>query len=72
MFGCKNKLQLKHTKSAIKTKQIDLLTELKDFKFVTAVVLELKKNKMMIKQNIKPFIRTQKQKQLLTKVILII
>ena len=45
--------------------------ELRGFKFVTTLVLESKKLKMMIKQNIAPFIQTQKQKQLLMKVILI-
>ena len=47
-----------------------ILTELKGFKFVRALVLELKKKKMMIKQNIAPFIQTQKQKHLLMKVTL--
>ena len=51
--------------------EIDL-KELKGFKFVRALVLELKKKKkkMMIKQNIAPFIQTQKQKHLLMKVTL--
>ena len=35
-------LQLKDTESAIKSKLIELLTQLKDFKFVTALVLVLK------------------------------
>ena len=36
-------LQLKDTESAIKNKLIDSLTELKVFKVVTTLVLELKK-----------------------------
>ena len=32
-------LQLKDTDSAVKSKQIDLLTQLKGFKFMTALVL---------------------------------
>ena len=38
-------IQLKDTKSALKNKLIDLLSELRDFKFVTILVLELKKIK---------------------------
>ena len=37
------KLQLKSTESAIKIKLIEILTELKDFKFVTTLVLVFKK-----------------------------
>ena len=36
-------LQLKDTESAIKSNLIELLTQLKDFKFVTAIVLVFKK-----------------------------
>ena len=36
-------LQLKDTESAIKSKLIDLLTQLKSFKFVTTLVLVLNK-----------------------------
>ena len=36
-------LQLKGTESTIKNKQIDLVSELRGFEFVTALVLELKK-----------------------------
>ena len=36
-------LQLKDTESTIKNKQIDLVSELRGFEFVTALVLELKK-----------------------------
>ena len=47
-------LQLKDTKSAIRNKLIDLLTdflltELKGFKFVRTLVLEFKNQKAMIK-----------------------
>ena len=36
-------LQLKDTESAIKNKLTDLLSQLKDFKFVKTLVLEIKK-----------------------------
>ena len=36
-------LQLKDTESAIKSKLVDLLTQSKGFKFVTTLVLELRK-----------------------------
>ena len=39
----KHELQLKDTESAIKSKLIDLLSELKGFKFVTTFVLVVKK-----------------------------
>ena len=60
--------------SAIKNKLIDLLFELREFKFVATLVLEFKKknNETMITENIALFIRTQKQKQLLMKVTLMI
>ena len=64
-------IQLKDTEYAIRNKLIDLVTELKDFKFMTILALEFKKEKMMIKKNIVPFTRMQKQKQLLMKVTLI-
>ena len=38
-------LQLKDTESALKNKLIDLLSELKGFKFVTTLVLGYKKDK---------------------------
>ena len=60
-------LQFKETESTIKNELIDLLTELKGFKSVATLVLGLK---VMIKQYIAPFIWTQKQKQLLMKVTL--
>ena len=36
-------LQFKDTESTIKNKQIDLVSELRGFEFVTALVLEFKK-----------------------------
>ena len=64
-----SELQLKDVEFSIKNKLIDLLTELKDFTFVTTLVLEFKKIEQ--KQNMIPFIRTQKQKQVLIKVTMI-
>ena len=43
-------IQLKDPEYAIRNKLIDLLTELKDFKFMTILALEFKKEKMMIKK----------------------
>ena len=64
-------LQLKDTESAIKNKLKNILTELKGFKFVTTLALKFKKKqKMMIKQNMTLFTHTQKQKQLLMKLTL--
>ena len=63
-------LQIKDTKSAIKKKLKDLLSELKGFKFVTILVFEFKKKKVMMKQNIALFIQPQKLKQLLMRLIL--
>ena len=65
-------LQLKDTKSAIRNKLIDLLFELKSFKFVIASTsFKLwKSQKVIKKQNMIPFNCTQKQKQLLVKVTL--
>ena len=42
-------LQLKDTEPAIRNKLIDLLSELRGFKFVTTLVLEFKKKEMMTK-----------------------
>ena len=60
---------------AIRNKLIDLLSELKGFKFITTLVSQFKKIEIiriekMIKQNMTPSTRTQKQKQLLMKVTL--
>ena len=49
-------LQLKDSESAIKNKLIDLMSQLKVFKFVTALVIEFKKYKVMIKHYMQPFI----------------
>ena len=43
-------LQLKDTAYTVRNKLKDLLTELKGFKLVTTCVLEIKKEKLMIKQ----------------------
>ena len=51
-----SELQLKDTESAIKKKLIYLLSKLRGFKFVATLVLEFKKQKMMIKQYLSPFI----------------
>ena len=64
------RLQLKDTESTIRNKLKDLLTEFRGYKFMATLVLEFKKQNVMIKQNIAPFIQPQKQKQLLMKVIL--
>ena len=50
-------LQLKDTESAIKSKLIELLTQLKGFKFMITLVLVFKN----IKQSMTIFIQTQKQ-----------
>ena len=55
-------LQLKDTESAIKSKLIDLLGQLKGFKFVAKLVLVLKKIESEDKKSMKLFIQTQKQK----------
>ena len=53
------KLQLKDTESSIKNKLIDLLAELRGFKFVATLVLEFKKIQSNDKHYIVPFIGTQ-------------
>ena len=65
-------LQLKDTKSAIKNKFEKLWPVLKGFKFVTTQVSVLKNIEENIKQNMTHFLYTQKQKQLLMKVTLMI
>ena len=47
------------------------MLELRVFKFATTLILVFKKIKVMMKQSIVPFVRTQKQKKLLVKVILV-
>ena len=54
-------LQLKDTESGIKSKLIELLTQLKSFKFVTKLALVFKK-KTNTKQTMAIFIQAQKQK----------
>ena len=58
-------IQLKDIESEIRNKLIDLLSGLRYFKFVTAIVLESGDKKNMV-----PFIQTQSQKQLLLKATL--
>ena len=53
------KLQLKDTESSIENKLIDLLAELRGFKFVATLVLEFKKIQSNDKHYIVPFIGTQ-------------
>ena len=65
-----SELQFKDTQFAIKNKLIYLLSELKGFKFITTLFFEFKIKKLMTKQNMASFIQTQKQEQLLMKVIL--
>ena len=54
-------VQFKDTEFVVRNKLTDLLTELKEFEFVTALVLQSEKQKMMMKQRLK---------QLLMRVIL--
>ena len=62
--------QLVDTESAIGNKLIHLLSELRGFKFVATLVIESKKYKVMMQQNMKLFILNEKQKQLLMRVTL--
>ena len=62
-------LQLKDTESATKNKLKDLLSELKDLNFVTALLFTVKKNtkeykicRAMTKPYLAPFTQTKKQK----------
>ena len=54
--------QLKDIESAIKSKLIELLVQLKGFKFVTTLVLVFKKIENEDKKRMTIFIQTQKQK----------
>ena len=63
-------LQLKDIESAIKNKLIDLLSELRGFKFVTTLVLESKKIESNDESKYSTFYSNSKQKELLMKVIL--
>ena len=64
-------LQLINTKSEIKIKLMELLTQLKGFKFLTTLVLVFKKIESEDKTSITVFIYTQKQKLVPMKVTLI-
>ena len=55
-------LQLKDTKAAIKSKLIQLLTQLQGFKFVTTLFLMLKKTESEDKKNMIIFIQVEKLK----------
>ena len=55
-------LQLKDTESAIKSKLIELLTQLKDFKFVTAIVLVFKEIETKSKTKYDNFYSSSKAK----------
>ena len=63
-------LQLQGTESTIKSKLIELLTELKYFKFMATLILVFKKIKSEDKQSSTIFIQTPKQKELSVKVTL--
>ena len=64
-------IQPKDTESTINNELIDLLTELKGFKFVASLVLKLKKENMM-KKDMAHFIRPNMLKQLFLRVKLMI
>ena len=64
--------QIKDSESAIKNKSKKLLTEIRGFKFVTTSILKFKKIENNVETKFIIFILTQKQKQLLMKVILMI
>ena len=53
-----SELQLKDTEYAIKNKLKIQLPEIKGFKFMTILVLMLKRRKVRIKQNVTHFIHT--------------
>ena len=55
-------LQLKDTESAIKNKLTELLTQLKDFKFVAALVLMFKTIESKDKTKYDNFFQVEKQK----------
>ena len=63
---------LKDSESTIRNKLKDLLTELRGFKFVTALVVEFDKDELMLQQNTPSFVLTQRRKQLLMKPTLMI
>ena len=55
------KLQLRDTESAIKSKLIELLSQLRGVKFVTTLVLVFKNIEIKDKQSMTIFIQAQKQ-----------
>ena len=57
-----SELQLKDTESAIKSKIIELLNQLKGFKFMTTLVLVFKSKENNDKTKYEIFFQTQKQK----------
>ena len=57
LYSLDPELQFKNTEYAIENKLKDLLSELRDFKFVTTLVIEFKK--VTIQPNVAPFILTQ-------------
>ena len=59
---------LKDAESAVKNKLMDLLAELREVEFLTRFAFRMQK--VIKKENMALFSRTQKQKQLLIKVIL--
>ena len=61
-------IQHKDIESTINNELIDLLAELKGFKSVASLVLELKKKKNMMKKNKAHFIQPNMLKQLLLRV----
>ena len=66
-----SELQLKDNESSFKKKKKeDLSSELKGFRFVATLVVEFKKKKAMMKQNIALLIWPQGLKQLLMRVVL--
>ena len=57
-----SELQLKDTESAIKSKIIELLTQLRDFKFVTTLILVFKKIEIKDKTRYDNFYSSSKAK----------
>ena len=61
-------LQLKNTESSIRNKLIEFLSELKDFKFVATLAFGFKKIENYNKQNLAPFIQTQKAETIINEI----
>ena len=70
LSSCNLGLQFKDTDSAIKSKLIELFTQLKYFKFVTTLVLVFKKIESEDKTKHDNFIKAEKLNQLSMKVTL--